>query len=102
MTQMNLSMKQKYTHRHTNRLVVAKGETGGGRMNWEFGISRCKLLYIGWTNSKVLLYSTRNSIQHPVINHNGKKNMKKNVYICITITLLYCRNEHIVNQLYIN
>ena len=31
-----------------NRLVVAKGEQGGGRMDWEFGISRCKLLYIEW------------------------------------------------------
>ena len=34
-----------------------KNETLGG-MDWEFGISRCKLLYIGWINSKVLLYST--------------------------------------------
>ena len=30
---------------------------------------------------------TGNYIQYPVINHNGK-NMKKNVYICITETLL--------------
>ena len=27
-----------------NRLVTAKGEGGGGRMDWELGISRCKLL----------------------------------------------------------
>jgi len=31
-----------------NRLVIAEGESGGGGMDWEFGISRCKLLYIGW------------------------------------------------------
>ena len=31
---------------------------------------------------------TGNYIQYPVINHNGK-NMKKNVYICITETLLW-------------
>ena len=30
-----------------------------------------KLLYIGWIN-KVLLYSTGNYIQYPVINHKGK------------------------------
>ena len=30
-------------------------------MEWDFGISRCKLLYIGWIN-KVLLYSTGNPI----------------------------------------
>ena len=29
-----------------NRLLVAKGEVGGGEMDWEFGISRCKQLYI--------------------------------------------------------
>ena len=46
---------------------------GWGGMEWEFGISRCKLLYIGWINNKALLYSTGNSIQYPVINHNGKE-----------------------------
>ena len=34
--------------------------------------NRCKLLYIGWINSKVLLYSTGKYIQYPAINHNGK------------------------------
>ena len=42
-------------------------------MECEFGISRCKLLYIGWINNKVLPYSTGNYIQYPVINHNGKE-----------------------------
>ena len=27
------------------RLVVARGRGGGGGMDWEFGISRCKLIY---------------------------------------------------------
>ena len=35
-------------------------ERRGGRKNWEFGISSCKLLCIEWINSKVLLYSTGN------------------------------------------
>ena len=39
-------------------------------------ISRCKLLYIGWINNKVLLYSTGNSIQYLVINHYGKDKNK--------------------------
>ena len=38
-----------------NRLVVAKGEGVGRRMEWEVGVSRCKLLYTGWINNKVLL-----------------------------------------------
>ena len=53
--------------------MVAKGERGGGRKDWEFRINRCKLLYIGWINNKVLLHSTGNDIQYPVINHNGKE-----------------------------
>ena len=56
-----------------NRLVVAKGEGGGGGMEWEVGISRCKLLYIEWINNKVLLYITENYIQHLMKNHNGKE-----------------------------
>ena len=60
----------------------------------------CKLLYTGWIN-KVLLYSTENYIQYPKINHNGKKNVKKCIYIYNWITLLYSRNLHNkVNQLY--
>ena len=37
------------------------GGKGGGRMDWDFGISRYKLLHIliEWINNKVLLYSIR-------------------------------------------
>ena len=49
------------------------GDGGGGRMDWEFGVSRCKLLCIEWINNKVLWYSTGNYIQYPVVNHNGKE-----------------------------
>ena len=51
-------------------------------MDWEFGISRCKLTYREWVKNKVLLYSTGNYIQYPMINHT---NMRKNVYIYIYI-----------------
>jgi len=53
-----------------NRVVVAK-RVEGGRLDWEFGISRCKL--INRINNKILLYSTRNYIPYPMINHNGKE-----------------------------
>ena len=46
-------------------------------MDWEFGISRCKLSYIEWINNKVLLYSTGNYIQYPGIKHNGKEYEKE-------------------------
>ena len=73
-------------------------------MDWEFGISRCKVLYIGCINNKVLLYSTGNYIQCLVINHNGK-NILKNVYVteslcCIakiktTLTIKYISAKYI-------
>ena len=79
---MNLSMKQKQTHRHKEQTCgYQEGVGGGGRMDLEFGISRCKLLYIEWINNKVLLYSTGNYIQYPVINHNGKEYEKEYIYV---------------------
>ena len=61
MTEMNLSMKQTDSQSE-NRLVIARGEGGGGQMDWEFGVSRCKLLHIEWINNKVLLYGTGNYV----------------------------------------
>ena len=71
---MNLSAKRKQTHRHREQTCGCQGGGGGCRgMDWEFGINRCKLLHIEWINNKVLMYSTGNYIQYPVINHNGKE-----------------------------
>ena len=64
-----------------NRLVVAKVEGVWGGKAWEFGISRCKLLYIEWINSRVLLYNTGNYIQYLVINHSGKEYEKECIYV---------------------
>ena len=82
MSQMNLSTKQTHIG---NRLVVAKGDGGGEGMEWEFGISRCKLLHIGWINNNLLLYSTGNYIQYPVINRNGKEHEKECVCVCVCV-----------------
>ena len=51
--------------------MVAKGEGAG--MEWEVGVSRCKLLHIEGINNKVLMYSTENRIQYPMVNHTGKE-----------------------------
>ena len=56
--------------------VVVKGEGVRGGIEWKVVISRCKLLYINWIN-KVLLHSTENSIQYPMINHNRKEYFKR-------------------------
>ena len=36
-----------------------------GGMEWEFGVRTCKLLYIRWTNNKVLLHSIVERRWHP-------------------------------------
>ena len=87
MTQMNLSMKQKQTRRRREQTCGCQGGGVGGEMDWEFGISRYKLLYREQIKNKVLLYSTGNYIQYPVINHNGKEYEKESVHICITESL---------------
>ena len=45
MTHMNLSTKQKQTHRHRDQACGCQGGESRGGMHWEFGINRCKLLY---------------------------------------------------------
>ena len=84
MTQVNLTaIQNRNRHREQtniidleNRLVVAKGKRAGEQIEWEIGVSRCKLLYLEWINNKVLLYSTENYIQYPMIDHNGREYKK--------------------------
>ena len=64
-----------------NRLGIVEVEEGGRGMDKEFEISRYKLLYTGWINNKVLLYSPGNYIQYPGINHNGKEYKKECIYV---------------------
>ena len=95
MTQMNISTRQKQTHRYREQTCGCQGLGEGRGKDWEFGISRSKLLYIGWINNKVLLYSTRNYIQYPVINHNGKEYEKEYIYI---YSVVYISLNHVAVQ----
>ena len=65
---MNLSVKEKQTPRHREQTCSCQGSG----MDWEFGIHRCKLVYIGCIN-KGLLYGTGDYIEYPEIDHNGKE-----------------------------
>ena len=67
-------MKQKQTQGQREQPGALQGGGRGvvGGMEWEAGVSRCKLSCIGW-RSKVLPYSTENYIQYPMINHIGKE-----------------------------
>ena len=57
MAQMNL-FAEKIHMDLGNRLVVAKGVGEGSRMDWEFGVSRGKLLHLEGVSNEILLYST--------------------------------------------
>ena len=54
-----------------NRWWLPRG-VGKGGMEGEVMVSRFKLLYMEWINNKVILHSTENYIQYPMLNHNGK------------------------------
>ena len=78
---MEYDTNETETDSHREQTVVDKGEGAGRGMDWEFGISRCKLLHIEWINIKVLLYSTGKHIQYPVINHTENNIKKKYIFI---------------------
>ena len=86
------STEQKQTHRHKRTdLGLPRVGFGGGK-DREFGVSRGKLLSVGWMDNKVRLCSTGNSIQDPVINHRGNEYEKECKHVSNRVTLLYCRN----------
>ena len=64
--------------------MVAKGKEGGGERDWEFGVSRCKLLHLERIDNKVLLYSVGNYIQSPGIAMMEKKIKKE----CVRVPIL--------------
>ena len=69
----NTNQQIRNKNRHTdieNTLVVAK--VGRGVRNESLGLAEANC-YTGWINNKVLLYSTGDYSQHPVINYNGKE-----------------------------
>ena len=43
---MNLAVKQKRTRGHREQFCGCQGEGFGGGTEWQFGVSRCKELYI--------------------------------------------------------
>ena len=66
-------------------------------LHWAFGISRCKLLYTDWINTKALLYNIGIYSQYPVINHHR-------TYVCARTKNHFAvqQKHNIVNQLYFN
>ena len=89
MAQMSLSMKLKQIHTHREQIVVDGVNEGWTRSQGLANANR----YIGWINSKFLLYGTGskfNILWWAIM----EKNMQKKVYayMYIWITLQYSRN----------
>ena len=59
-------------------------------MDWELGISSCKVAHTGWTN-KVPLRSTRNYSQHSAINQEGEYD-KEDMYVSIPVVMYGCES----------
>ena len=45
---------------HGEQTCGCQGGGGGSGMDWEFGVTRCKLLHLEWIRNEILLYSTGN------------------------------------------
>ena len=80
MVQINLSTKQKQTHRQKTDLWLPGVSGGGNVVGWEFGLCRCKLLHLEWINNKVLIIA-QETIHYSVINSNGKEYFKKCIHV---------------------
>ena len=72
MAQKNLSIEQKQMHKHGEQTRGSPDGCRGSRMGWEFGVGRYKLLYLQWISNEFLLYSTGNSIQPLVTEHDRR------------------------------
>ena len=54
---------------------------------WCYNISRTLDRELLALNNKVLLYSTENYNQNPMINHNGKEYKKECVCVCVCVCI---------------
>ena len=62
MAQINLFTEKKQTHGLGEQTCGCQGGRRGNGMDWEFRVSKCKLLHLEWIRNEILLYSTGNSI----------------------------------------
>ena len=56
---MNLPTEKKQIRGLRDQTYGFQERRGGSGMDWEFGVSICKLLHLEWIGSEILLYSTK-------------------------------------------
>ena len=76
-------MKHKQNHEQREQTGGGQREGEWKRDDQELGVSRGKLVYTRQIDNKVLLYSTGNYIEYPVVNHSGKDCEKSGIYMHI-------------------
>ena len=76
---MNLSTEKKQTHGHGEQTCGCQGGGGGSEMDWEFGVSRCKLLHLEWISNDVPLCGT-GTISNHLLWIVMEDNMRKRMY----------------------
>ena len=52
--------------------MIFLSQGGWSGIDWEFGVSRCKILHLEWISTEVLLYNTGNYIQRLGKEHDGR------------------------------
>ena len=52
---MKLFTEKKQTHGHGEQTCGFQEGGGGSERDWEFGVSRCKLLHLEWISNEILL-----------------------------------------------
>ena len=57
---MNLSTEKKQTPGHGEQTCGCQREGGRSGIDWEFRVSKCKLLHLEWISNEILLCSTGN------------------------------------------
>ena len=65
-----LQNRNNHGHREQTCGCQAGGRVNG--MDWEFGVSRCKLLHLKWIRNEVLLYTAQGTISIIVMEHDGR------------------------------
>ena len=88
-------MEQKKNQGHREEMGGCQGEAGV-RQGWiEFGLSRCKLVYIliEWANNSSYRIA-QETVFNTVISHNEKEYEKARMHISVynQVTLLYSSN----------
>ena len=63
-------LSTEWTPGRRDQICGCQGGGGESGMDWEFGVSRCKILHLEWISTRVLLYGTGNYIQSLVTEHH--------------------------------